>query len=70
MPTSIPITFELLQLASNRSIIILKGDRRFWLETLIKSGHITTDAPLTPETHIVCASLTAEGQEFLMWLHK
>jgi hypothetical protein len=70
MPASIPVTFELLTLARDRRVIHLKGDRRFWLETLIRSGHLETDTPLTPDTQLVCASLTDEGREFLIWLHE
>lgn len=70
MPASIPVTFELLKLASDGRLIALKGDRHFWLETLIHSGHLTTEIPLTPEMQAVCASLTAKGRELLLWLHE
>ena len=70
MPTTIPVTFHLLTLAAENRIIELKGDRRLWLETLIKSGYVTTATPLESSTDLVFATLTAEGKEFLQWLRE
>lgn len=70
MHPSIPVTFHLLTLAANNRIIELKGDRRLWLETLIKTGYVTIETPLTASTHLVHASLTDDGKEFLLWLRE
>jgi adenylosuccinate lyase len=70
MHASIPVTFHLLTLAADNRIIELKGDRRIWLETLVKTGYVTTQTPITASTQLTHASLTAEGKEFLLWLRE
>jgi hypothetical protein len=70
MPSSIPYTPHLLQLASEGRPLPLDGPNLMLVQTLLRSGYIETKVvPDENATELSC-HLTPLGEEFYNWLYE
>jgi len=68
MPTEVPYTPALLQLASEGKPLPLEGENLMWVQTLLTSGYIQTELMASDDaTQLVCR-LTPKGEAFYLWL--
>jgi hypothetical protein len=70
MPSSIPYTPQLLQLASEGRPLPLDGPNLMLVQTLLKAGYIrTVVVPSENATELLC-ELTPMGVAFYNWLYE